>query len=236
MNRYGFGDYCDEMLREILDAKTVTIIDVSDYEGADFIHDLNQPIPTEWHGRFDAVIDGGSLEHVFSFPTAVANLMQMTKVGGRVFLTSPANSLCGHGFYQFSPELMYRVFAEENGFRIEDIVIVESDFPGVELTPARRSFRVVDPASVGSRVMITSGRPANLLVDAVRISDVVPFEKTPQQSDYVAAWNHNETRDKGALRQLRASLPGVIGNHLHGHYQRWKHSFANRRFFQRLRT
>ena len=30
--------------------------------------------------------------------------MALPKVGGDVYICTPANNLCGHGFYQFSPE------------------------------------------------------------------------------------------------------------------------------------
>ena len=40
----------------------------------------------------------------------------MLTVGGSIFVNTPANNMMGHGFYQFSPELMYRIFAEANGF------------------------------------------------------------------------------------------------------------------------
>jgi hypothetical protein len=29
---------------------------------------------------------------------------------------TPANNQMGHGFYQFSPELFFRVFSQENGY------------------------------------------------------------------------------------------------------------------------
>jgi hypothetical protein len=47
------------------------------------------------------VIETGSLDHIFNFPVAISNLMQMTRVGGSVFLTTVANNLCGHGFSGF---------------------------------------------------------------------------------------------------------------------------------------
>ena len=59
---------------------------------------------------------------IFNFPVAIRNLMRMAKVGGQVFLTTPANNFCGHGFYQFSPELAYRIFALENGFEPASVV------------------------------------------------------------------------------------------------------------------
>jgi 2-polyprenyl-3-methyl-5-hydroxy-6-metoxy-1,4-benzoquinol methylase len=53
------------------------------------------------------VFDGGTLEHIFDYPTAIKNCMKMVKPGGHLLLTTPANNWFGHGFYQFSPELFY---------------------------------------------------------------------------------------------------------------------------------
>jgi 2-polyprenyl-3-methyl-5-hydroxy-6-metoxy-1,4-benzoquinol methylase len=79
------------------------VLDASPYEGADTIHDMNTPVPEAWHGRYDVV--SGSLEHIFNFSVAIANLANMLRVGGTIFVTTPVNNLMGHGVYQFSPEL-----------------------------------------------------------------------------------------------------------------------------------
>jgi hypothetical protein len=39
--------------------------DISDYEGADFVFDICGDVPSDLVGRFDFVIDGGSLDNVF---------------------------------------------------------------------------------------------------------------------------------------------------------------------------
>jgi hypothetical protein len=65
-----------------LGAKTPLSVDTSNHEGAKFIADMNKPIPPELAGRFSAVIDGGTLEHVFDFPQAALNVAKMLKVGG----------------------------------------------------------------------------------------------------------------------------------------------------------
>src|SRR2546426_12315194 len=60
---YRFGDYSDQFLSDVLGVSSLTIVDASPYEGANRIHDLNQPIPEDLRERFDTVIDSGSLEH-----------------------------------------------------------------------------------------------------------------------------------------------------------------------------
>src|SRR5439155_8100430 len=66
--------YAEEFLK-LLGAEEVVSIDISDYEGASLVHDMNEPIPDRWKGQYDLVFDGGTLEHVFNFPAAIKNCM-----------------------------------------------------------------------------------------------------------------------------------------------------------------
>jgi len=81
--------------RECIGAETIEAMDFSPYEGAMHIQVMNEPVPDKLVERFDAVIDGGSLEHIFNFPVAVSNLMRMAKVGGRVFMVDTCEQLSG---------------------------------------------------------------------------------------------------------------------------------------------
>ena len=102
----------------ILGASQADSLDISDFEGATMLHDLDVEIPKRWYESFDCVVDGGLLEHVFNFPTAIRSCMEMTKRGGHLILGTTANNFFGHGFYQFSPELFFRIFSAENGFEV----------------------------------------------------------------------------------------------------------------------
>ena len=136
--------FLGELLRA-LGACEVESLDASDYDAATVIHDLNEPVPPSLRDRFDLVYDGGTLEHIFNFPVALANCMRMVRPGGTLVLATPANNFCGHGFYQFSPALFYDVLSEANGFQIEREAVVEDDGRG-------RWYEVRDPASAGGRV------------------------------------------------------------------------------------
>ena len=41
--------------------------------------------------------------------------IKLTKIGGMIIHALPANNFCGHGFWQFSPELFYELYSPENG-------------------------------------------------------------------------------------------------------------------------
>jgi hypothetical protein len=180
-------------------ATSVDSMDASGYEQASLTHDLNRVVPTEWDERFDLVFDGGTLEHVFDFPTAIKNCMRMVKPGGRFVSVTIPNNWCGHGFYQFSPELFYRVFCADNGFSIQEMYVAEID---------GTAFAVKDPAAVGVRVELCNTRPVYLLVHARRDCVREIFAKTPQQSDYVVHWS---TAPRGAAKPVAAwkGYPGI---------------------------
>ena len=104
-----------ERLFQALGATEIVSGDASAFEGATFIHDFNKSLPHEISSRdqYDTVFDGGSLEHIFNVPVAFANLMKLTRVGGRILSINGANNMLGHGLYQFSPDVFFRVFSAE---------------------------------------------------------------------------------------------------------------------------
>jgi hypothetical protein len=169
---------------QLLGAKETFSVDYSDFEGASFVHDLNVPFPENLQGRFDVVLDGGTLEHVFNFPAALKNCLELLSVGGHFITTDvPANSLMGHGFYQFSPELFFRVFNSENGFILRKIVLYKCNRHDASF------YEVQDPAVVGKRVELRSSEPVLMALLAQKTAALPILTHTPQQSDYVAVWN-----------------------------------------------
>lgn len=184
-----FKDQYAEPLFEILGASNIDSIDYSNYEGANIIVDLNKPDPpADLNQRFTCIIDGGTIEHIFNFPVAVKTCMDSLKVGGYFLGITPANNQMGHGFYQFSPELMFRVFSEENGFRMKQLLI-SVDAVGDEV---QEWYEVPDPKTLKSRVMLVNDRPITMRYIAEKIAHRDVFEITPQQSDYTATWNRHE--------------------------------------------
>jgi hypothetical protein len=245
---YRWGEYADRFFTECLSVSEVSTLDYSSYEGADLLYDLNLPIPIELKGLFDVVVEGGSLEHVFNFPVAIANLMHMTKVGGTIFASTVSNNLCGHGFYQFSPELIFRVFTAENGFVLGRVLALEARYPGIELTPISDAFEVANPASVECRVGLMTKHPIMLLFDARKTADVPLFARSPMQSDYAAVWVSNKITATARMPQwiinhslyssFRSWLRGTsIGRFLHnwleGRRQLKEYSLKNKRLFKK---
>lgn len=170
-----------EWIFRALGATRVDSMDVSDYEGATVLHDLNTPIPPELEGQYDLVYDGGTLEHVFNFPTAIWNAMRLCRVGGRLVIHNAANNWCGHGFYQFSPGLFHDLFTSENRYQIEQFELVEWILGG-------RRYRVNRPEKQGKRVSLNNDCPVCLLVWARRLEGPMPSFPRVHQDQYEVLW------------------------------------------------
>ncbi len=190
------GGWADEFYGR-LGATRIDSMDVSDYEGASLVQNLNDPIDAALQEQFTVVHDGGTLEHVFNFPNAIKSVLEMVRQGGHFISVSVANNYMGHGFYQFSPELFFRILSEENGFSIRCMLIHER-------IPRGRWFQVQDPQKYGRRVELKNRNWTYLLVAARREQIKPIFAKWPHQSDYVSQYQGIVQH----VAQIRASRNG----------------------------
>ena len=232
------GAWADDIFKA-LGADRLEVTDYSPYEGADVIHDLNLPVPSTHHDAYDVVFDGGVLEHVFNYPMAVENCMRMVREGGHVIIASIANNELGHGFYQFSPELFFRLFSKANGYRVRSMVLVEAKLFGSSW------YHVMDAAALGARVCCISHSPLHILVLAQRIGPV-PEHLDVQQADYVQAWDEVKRTEKpeAEVRLVeKATLKQRVVNSMPMRWRRrlehiyrycWVTRLYNRRFFRRI--
>jgi hypothetical protein len=119
------GRVTDQNLFQFLGFNEITRSDVSEYEGAELIFDLNDGNgpPSQYCDRFNCIVDGGTLEHVFHLPNALMNIFEMLRVGGRIIHLSPTNNYVDHGFYSFSPTFFYD-FYSENHFEVNQCLLI----------------------------------------------------------------------------------------------------------------
>jgi len=207
--------YCEPFLAA-LGAETIDSLDASSFEQSTIVHDLNAPLPERLHAQYTAVLDLGTIEHVFNAPAAFKSAMEAVAPGGHFIQVNVANNFTGHGFWQFSPELLYRMLAPENGFEVETMFLHEVE-------RKKRWFRVLDPKAVGRRVTFRNSVPTYVLTVARRTKQVAIFPSPPQQSDYVVQWEDNraapvETRKPSlphrAVLKLRRLLRSQLGSGL----------------------
>lgn len=116
------GDVAPELLSGWADAflhsygfDWVGSLDYSDFEGANFIWNLNQPLlkPSgpiaDVLGSFDLILDYGTSEHVFNPSVAYWNAIALLRQGGYLNSVLPVLGFCDHGIYQFSPSFFYAI-------------------------------------------------------------------------------------------------------------------------------
>ena len=194
-------DYSDDFLKSI-GVEALEILDVSDYENATIIHDLNTPIPDSLREKFTLVVDIGTSEHVFNVTQSFENLRQLCAHQGHVLMVNPANNWLGHGFYQFSPELFFRAFDKEFGFEVKSLYLIKKRFLH------ETWYKLSDPKNVGRRGTILTNRRCYIAVIASK-SVSTSASASPQQSDYVSAWEERKVSKFGSI-YLR--MPKVLKN------------------------
>lgn len=198
------GDgYCEPLLRAMT-ASQVDSIDFSDYEDATFVADFNQPV--QIGQQFDTIVDSGSLEHIFDVAMAFRNVAALCKVGGRIIHVLPVNNLNGHGFWQFSSDLLHSVYSERNGFGDTEVFYASSlDFSTWYKAPRPRP---------GTRVQVVSVEPL-ILLSVTRKTDDCP-QLTAVQPFYEQAWrDHAPEALYGATpgRGLAQTVKSMLRNH-----------------------
>ncbi len=116
----------DTLFFELLGIKNIVAMDVSKYESAEIIHDLNNPVPKELYNNFDFIIDGGTFDHIFDIKTAFENVVKMLKDGGRVLQWNAASNFTGTVYTSFGPDLFYDYYVV-NKFIDCKVYVVEVD-------------------------------------------------------------------------------------------------------------
>ena len=106
-------------MRELLLSKDLLDVKELDFHDprAELQHDLNLPIPVEWHNSAHTLIDIGSIEHVSRSNQVLENHLRMTMLGGLIAIQTPVKGFCGHGLHTFSPEFLIETL-KANGCEI----------------------------------------------------------------------------------------------------------------------
>lgn len=186
---YQIDEYAETMF-QALGYKDVQSIDASAYENADLIWDLNTPVSDDLKGRFGLIVDGGTLEHVFNVAQSMENMVDMLAPGGRFLCFTPFNGYPGHGFYQFSPELVWSYWKDSCGFIVHDCYIAD---------PSGRFVRdLANPRDAGKRIQFSTGFPLNRRIPSRPLMMCFDVEKPlnytakaklkAMQSDYESTW------------------------------------------------
>ena len=179
----------DVFLFKALGFNDIESIDNSGYESADIILDLNKPVPKELHGKYDTIIDGGTLEHIFHLPNVLKNIHDMLKVGGRIIHIVPSASFyfIDHGLYMFSPTL-FNDYYMSNKYSIEKSYVLT--FDKFRMSEGFHNVYQYDRTLI-EYLTRSNGNSAGIFFVATKnkesTSDVIP-----QQGMYVEKWSREQ--------------------------------------------
>lgn len=104
------GEITDRAFFAAFSDCTVEAIDISDYESAEIVHDMSVPIPDHLKGQFDFIFDGSSLDNIFNVATAMQNISDLLKPGGRLVQINWSNSF-PTAYAQLSPDWFMDYFS-----------------------------------------------------------------------------------------------------------------------------
>jgi SAM-dependent methyltransferase len=108
---FGYSDFMHQTdLFKMLGFERIESMDAFDNESPTYVHDLNNPIPESLHGKFDAVFDFGTLDHVYDMRTAMASIVKMLKVGGVVVIYDAMVGWHNQCIYNFQPPFFFDTF------------------------------------------------------------------------------------------------------------------------------
>ena len=212
--------YIDKILLKQFNSLSVDSVDFSDFEEATIIADLNKPM--EKKNSFDTVIDFGTSEHVFNIAQCLQNIADLCKKDGIILHSLPANNNCGHGFWQFSPELFFSLYTKENGFSDTEIFLFNSI--------NKYNLWKIKKQPIGNRLELSSDIPLFLLVKTKKIKEIT--YQNVNQSDYQFLWDKKvitESKSKTKISKiwkkikmnsknffLKKLLPKKLGEEIEG--------------------
>ncbi len=161
-------------------------MDASEYEGAEYCQDLNEPVQLDLYKRFDVILDGGTLEHVFNVPQALDNVFHMLTNGGIFISINGITGWAGHGFYQFSPELVWRYWKDTRRCSVKacDVISADSRQPTIHVSDTGKAGRRFRGKGLQGRwylyYVVQKSNHAN---DVEKIQNI-------QQGDYALRWDN----------------------------------------------
>lgn len=107
----------------------IDVLDISKYEGAEVICDLNYPVSSELIGKYDFIYDSSVLDNLFNPAEAIKNFSKILKPKGRYFGINVSSYYPG-AMVSCHPEWFYSFFAINN-FYDAKVYVTEHKSPGL---------------------------------------------------------------------------------------------------------
>jgi hypothetical protein len=168
--------------------------------------------------QYDTIIDCGTVEHIFNVSQALRNLSSLCASGGQIVHVLPANNFCGHGFWQFSPELFFSLYSDASGYRETEVFLAD-------LNDARKWFEVKQPKD-GRRAEVVSSSPLYVMCRTIKLGN--DFPESIQQSDYIYHW------DSAYTNQHQSGLVPTLKNAIKARPSLYRFGVRTRVFARRI--
>jgi len=190
----------------LLGVENLHWLDHSTYEGADLIHDLNKPIPDEFVGFCDFILDGSTIDNVFDPAQALKNMGRMLRPGGRIITINMASNHSNP--YVLPSAFWYADYFLANGWRdFQLFVSIFDDAGSVDTFRGDLTF-IFDPSS-------SVENPKYL--DAVfyrqkAVAAVVIFAEKDANSSWDAVPSQHQYRSDAEAEALKRNLRSVLSS------------------------
>jgi SAM-dependent methyltransferase len=191
-HRPGFeSSISDVSFLRLLGLSKIRALDHSPYEKAEIIHDLRRPLPWRLRSSADIVIDGSTLDNVFTPATVLQNFARLLKPGGRLFMLNAGSPY--DTAYVLTTPMWYVDYFVTNGFAdCKVYVVVGGEMNFDKKNSLKKNFDdfnvfYVDLAQIESRRRemgrFLSSRPLAIAVFAEKGAHS-SWDKLPIQQDY----------------------------------------------------
>jgi hypothetical protein len=104
----------DKSLMMLFGVAKVMALDHSSYENAEIVHDLRYPLPEDLCGAADLLIDGSTLDNVFTPSMVIQNYSKLLRPGGRMLLLNAFSAY--DTAYVIMPPMWFVDYFVMNGF------------------------------------------------------------------------------------------------------------------------
>jgi SAM-dependent methyltransferase len=112
-HRAGVDGISDRTFFSMFTDARVMALDVSDYEGAEIVHDLCVELPDKFRNIADFIFNGSCLDNLFDPARAIRSISKMLRPGGRN-MNVEHGTPCSGALICYSPEWFFDFFAVNN--------------------------------------------------------------------------------------------------------------------------
>lgn len=103
----------DRSFFESFGVKNIDVLDVTNYEGANIIHDMSMPVPEKYKNKWDFIFNGSILDNMFDPAQAMRNISEMLSESGRVLHIEMASNLAFE-YLMFSVDWFFDYYIVNN--------------------------------------------------------------------------------------------------------------------------